>query len=105
MLVVIKTGGKQYKVREGDRVKVEKLPVAEGSQIVFDQVLLVADEKGENVKIGMPLITGAKVEATVLRQGRAKKITVIKYKRKIRYRRKLGHRQPFTEVKIEKIIS
>lgn len=103
MLAVIKTGGKQYKVKEGDRVKIEKLPGAPNDKIIFDAVLLVADEGGENVKVGTPAVAGAKVEAAVLRQGRAKKITVIKYKRKIRYRRKLGHRQPFTEVKIENI--
>lgn len=103
MLAIIKTGGKQYKVKEGARLKVEKLPGAPNDKIIFNDVLLVADESGDNVKIGTPLVAGAKVEAAVLRQDRAKKITVIKYKRKIRYRRKLGHRQPFTEVRIDKI--
>jgi large subunit ribosomal protein L21 len=105
MLAVIKTGGKQYKVRQGHRVKIEKLPGETGDKIIFDAVLLVADEGGDNVQVGQPFVAGAKVEAVVLRQDRAKKITVIKYKRKVRYRRKLGHRQHFTEVKIEKIVT
>lgn len=113
MIAVIRTGGKQYKVREGDAIRIEKLDVEAGSSVDFKDVLLVADEKGENpghndgagVKIGAPLVAGAKVTATVLAQGRAKKIDVIKYKRKIRYRRKYGHRQPYTQVKIEKIIA
>jgi len=104
MFAVIKTGGKQYKVKEGGRLKVEKLSGDKGGKIVFDQVLLVADEAGQNVKVGAPTVAGAKVEATVLAQGRAKKVTVIKYKPKIRYHKKTGHHQAFTEVKIEKIM-
>mgnify|MGYP001612056753 CR=1 FL=1 len=103
MIAVIKTGGKQYKVKEGDTIKVEKLDAEAGKGIDFSEVLLVADEKGENVKVGAPFVAGATVAATVLAQGRTKKIDVIKYKRKIRYRKKYGHRQAFTQVKIEKI--
>lgn len=104
MMAVIKTGGKQYKVKEGSRLKVEKLAGEAAGKITFSEVLLLADDDGQNVKIGTPLVNGARVEVTVLAQGRAKKITVIKYKPKVRYRRKLGHRQHFTEVKIEKIV-
>mgnify|MGYP003973011041 CR=1 FL=1 len=103
MIAVIKTGGKQYKVKEGAKLKVEKLDVEKDTSIDFDEVLLVSDEKGGDTKIGKPNIEGAKVTAKVLEQGRSKKIDVIKYKRKIRYRKKYGHRQPFTEVQIEKI--
>lgn len=104
MLAVIKTGGKQYVVKEGAELRVEKLLLDEGKSIEFD-ALLVSDEKGENVKVGTPLVSGAKVSATVLEQGRAKKVSVIKYKPKSRYRRNVGHRQPFTKIKIEKITS
>lgn len=103
MFAVIKTGGKQYRVKEGDKVKIEKLDVEKGKKVDFDEVLLVADDKGEDLKVGTPIVEGAKVSAKVLEQGRAKKIDVIKYKRKVRYRRKYGHRQLFTEVLIEKI--
>ncbi len=87
---------------------VEKLPGEKGGKIAFDQVLLVAQVKDdssevENVKVGTPTVSGAKVEATIVEQGRAKKITVIKYKRKVRYKRKIGHRQHFTKVKIDRI--
>jgi large subunit ribosomal protein L21 len=103
MFAVIKTGGKQYQVKEGDSIKVEKLAVEKDETFDFNEVLMVSDEKGDDLKLGTPIIEGAKVTAKVLAQGRAKKIDVIKYKRKVRYRRKLGHRQPYTEVKIEKI--
>ena len=102
MLAVITTGGKQYIVREGDELKVEKLDLEEGKTIEFG-AMLVADEEGADVKVGAPNVDGAKVSATVMEQGRDKKITVIKYKPKVRYRRKYGHRQPFTKLKIEKI--
>ncbi len=105
MFAVIKTGGKQYKVKEGSQFKVEKLTAEAGGKITFGDVLLVADEAGQNVKIGTPLVAGAKVEATVVEQGRADKITVVKYRAKLRYRRKIGHRQLFTEVKIDKIVA
>lgn len=102
MFAIIKTGGKQYLVRQGDQLLVEKLEKDVGAALEFD-ALLVADEEGKEVKIGKPNI--GKVEATVVEQGRAKKISVIKYKPKVRYRRNVGHRQPFTKIKIEKIVA
>lgn len=101
MLAIIKTGGKQYIVSPGQKLKIEKLNVAEGEGFIFDRVLLTAKEN--DVKIGIPAIEGAKVEAKILKQGRHKKITILKYHNKTRYRKKIGHRQPFTEVEIEKI--
>ena len=101
MYAVIETGGKQYKVSEGDVIFVEKLGVEEGEVVTFDKVLVAAD--GENVKVGAPLVDGAKVEAKVVKNGKAKKIYVFKMKRKKNYRRKKGHRQPFTKVEISKI--
>lgn len=98
---VIKTGGKQYKVIEGQELKIEKLPEAKGGKVVFDEVLLIDDGKG--VKIGTPTIKGAKVEAEFLEDGKYKKVTIIKFKSKSNYRKKMGHRQPFTMVKIAKI--
>ena len=99
---VIKTGGKQYKVTKGDELRIEKLAGEKGDKITFDQVLMVADEKGKKVEIGKPTVKDAKVEAEIMEQGRAKKVDVVKYKRKTRYRRKAGHRQAFTKVKITK---
>ena len=101
MLAVIKTGGKQYLVKEGTTLRIEKLPGKAGDKLTFD-VLLSGDEGGE-VKIGTPTVDGAKVEAIILEQGRADKVMVIKYKRKVRYKRKVGHRQQYTKVKIDKI--
>jgi len=98
---VIATGGKQYIVRNGDVLNVEKLDAEEGKKISFDEVLLSDD--GKTTKLGEPTIKGAKVEAKVLEQGRDKKLHVIKYKAKSRYFRKYGHRQPFTKVEITKI--
>ena len=96
MYAIIKTGGKQYRVTKGETLRVEKLNV-EGSPIKFDQVLLVG---GDQVKIGVPVVEGASVDAEILRQGRAKKIIVFKKKRRKGYHKKQGHRQAFTEVKI-----
>lgn len=101
MYAVIETGGKQYKVSEGDVIFIEKLEVAEGENVTFDKVLILAD--GENVNVGAPTVAGATVTAKVEKQGKAKKIYVFKMKRKKNYRRKKGHRQPFTKVTIEKI--
>jgi len=103
MIAVIKTGGKQYKVAEGDTIKVEKLDAEQDAKIDFKDVLMVGDEAGKDVTLGTPTVAGAIVSGTVLKQGRAPKIDVIKYKPKVRYRRKTGHRQAYTEVKIEKI--
>jgi len=100
MYAIIATGGKQYKVSEGDVIRVEKLGAEAGSAYTFDQVLVVS---GDEVKVGDPLVAGATVDATVLEDGKAKKIIVYKYKNKTGYHKKQGHRQPFTKVKIEKI--
>jgi large subunit ribosomal protein L21 len=99
---VIKTGGKQYLVKEGDAVKVEKLEATEGDKLTF-KPLLVSDEEGAEVKVGTPEVSGAEVVASVVGAGRAKKVVVVKYHAKTRYRRKAGHRQQFTELKIETI--
>ena len=100
MYAIIATGGKQYKVAEGDVIKVEKLGVEAGEQVTFDQVLAVND--GE-LSIGCPTVEGATVSATVVANGKAKKVIVYKYKRKSGYHKKNGHRQLFTQVKIDKI--
>jgi len=101
MIAIIKTGGKQYLVKPGSKIKIEKLDKKEGEQISFD-VLLVADESSEKgkVEIGKPSVKESKVEAKVIRHGKADKVIVFKYKSKKRYSRKLGHRQPYTEVEI-----
>ncbi len=100
MYAIIATGGKQYKVSEGDTIRVEKLGVNEGDKFTFDQVLYIG---GDDPKIGSPTVEGATVEATVKANGKAKKIIVYKYKRKSGYHRKNGHRQQYTEVTIDKI--
>lgn len=101
MFAVIKTGGKQYLVEEGQMLNVEKLENEAGDKLEFE-ALLVA-ESDTDVKVGMPTVKGAKVTASVVEQGRADKVHVVKFKRKVRYRRNVGHRQPFTKIKIEKI--
>lgn len=99
---IIKTGGKQYKVSEGDVVSIEKLAEApKGNKVTFEEVLLV-DRDGD-VKIGSPMVAGAKVTAEVVDEGLGKKVTVIHYKAKVRHKKISGHRQPFTKVKIESI--
>lgn len=103
MFAVIATGGKQYLVKQGQVLKVEKLPIEAGKEVVFDKVLLLAEADGSNVKIGAPYLSGAKVTAQVLEQGKGEKITVVKYKRKVRYTRTRGHRQEFTKIKIGSI--
>lgn len=100
MYAIIKTGGKQYVVEEGKIISIEKLDVEEGAEVTFDEVLLVS---GDDVKIGAPNVAGAKVTGKVLEQGKERKIRIFKYKAKSNYRRRQGHRQPFTKVKIEKI--
>lgn len=100
MYAIIKTGGKQYVVEEGKVISIEKLDVEEGAEVTFDEVLLVS---GDDVKIGAPNVSGAKVTGKVLEQGKERKIRIFKYKAKSNYRRRQGHRQPFTKVKIEKI--
>ena len=98
---VIETGGKQYHIKEGDTVFIEKLPVEADETITFDNILAIT--KDENTKIGTPYIKGAVVEATVVKNGKSKKIIVYKMHPKKGYRRKQGHRQPYTKVRIEKI--
>jgi large subunit ribosomal protein L21 len=98
MYAVIRTGGKQYKVAEGDRIRVEQLAAKAGDKIKITDVLLLAD--GEQVTVGTPLVRGAVVSAEVKEQGRGKKIRVIKFKRRTNYRRQHGHRQAYTELAI-----
>ncbi|MBR5504855.1 MAG: 50S ribosomal protein L21 [Clostridia bacterium] len=100
MYAIIVTGGKQYKVSEGDVVFIEKLDAQEGDTVKFDQVLAIG---GENTVIGTPVVEGASVEAKVVAQGKAKKVIVFKYKPKKGEKTKQGHRQPYTKVQIEKI--
>ncbi|SRR5713226_5413240 len=101
MYAVIETGGKQYRVEEGSTLKVERLRAEPGTSVTLDTVLLVAD--GGTAKIGSPAVTGARVTATVVAHGKAKKIIVMKYKSKVHYRRKRGHRQQYTTLRIDKI--
>lgn len=101
MYAVIETGGKQYRVNEGDVIRVEKLTADVGSKIDFDRVLLVGE--GEQVKVGTPIVDGASVSGTVVEQDRHRKIVVFKMKRRKNYRRKQGHRQDYTGIRIEEI--
>jgi large subunit ribosomal protein L21 len=101
MYAVIKTGGKQYRVTPGERLKIELLNAEEGAQIDLDQVLVVAD--GESVTFGRPLVAGAKVTATVLAHGRHDKVKIFKMRRRKHYQKHQGHRQHYTEVRIEAI--
>lgn len=98
MLAVIKTGGKQYLVSPGDKIKIEKIEGKEGKEITFKEVLLV--EKNKKLEIGTPKVKGAKVIGKILKQDKAKKVIIFKYKPKTRYKKKTGHRQPYTEVEI-----
>ncbi len=100
MYAIIETGGKQVRVEEGQTIYIEKLNVEAGEAVTFDKVLFVG---GDSVKVGSPVVEGATVTAKVEKQGRAKKITVFKYKAKKNYHKKQGHRQPYTKVVIEKI--
>ena len=101
MQAIIVTGGKQYNVSEGDTLFIEKLEVEAGESVSFDQVLAIVD--GENTKFGAPVVEGAKVEATVVKNGKGKKVRVYKYKAKKGYHKRQGHRQPYTKVEIGKI--
>ena len=101
MQAIIVTGGKQYNVKEGDVIYIEKLDVNAGDAVVFDQVLAIVD--GENTKFGTPVVEGAKVDATVVKNGKGKKIRVFKYRPKKDSKSLQGHRQPYTKVQIEKI--
>ena len=101
MHAVVATGGKQYRIKVGDIIKVESLKVEAGDKIEFDQVLMVSD--GENIEIGAPLLDGKVVSAEVLSNGRHKKVRIIKFKRRKHHMKQMGHRQNFTELKITKI--
>ena len=98
MYAVIKTGGKQYRIQVGEKLKVEQLKVESGSELIIDQVLMVAD--GDKVSMGAPLVSGAKVSATVLGQGRHDKIRIFKMRRRKHYQKHQGHRQNYTEIQI-----
>ena len=100
MYAVIKTGGKQYRVAEGQNLRVEKVAGEPGDKVTFDQVLMLG---GDEPKVGKPTVAGAKVEAKIVAQDRAKKIIVFKFRRRKNYRRKQGHRQPYTELQITNI--
>jgi large subunit ribosomal protein L21 len=101
MYAVVSTGGKQYKVQKGETLRIEKIPGEVGGKVTLDQVLLVAD--GESIRVGRPMIEKAAVQASIVEQDKAKKILVFKYKRRKRYRRKAGHRQPYTAIRIDDI--
>ncbi len=101
MYAIIATGGKQYRVKEGDEIVIEKINAAEGEAVVFDQVLAAGE--GAEIKVGTPVIGGATVDAKVGEDGKAAKVITVKYKAKKDYRKKKGHRQPFTKVVIESI--
>ncbi len=100
MLAVIATGGKQYLVKTGETLKIEKLPVVEGEKVVFDQVLLTAKDDGSDVKIGQPFLDGVIISATLEKQGKERTLRVEKFKRKVRYHKVRGQRQRFSLVKI-----
>ena len=101
MYAVFKTGGKQYRVSEGETLKIEKLEVEPGKKVTFNEVLMIAD--GENVQVGSPLVKKASVEAKVISQGKGKKVNILKFKRRKHSMKQQGHRQLFTEIKIGKI--
>ncbi|MGE0788931.1 MAG: 50S ribosomal protein L21 [Sandaracinaceae bacterium] len=100
MYAVFRTGGKQYRVAEGDKIRVEKLNGEVGAELSFDEVLMIG---GDKVAVGKPLVAGASVSAKIVAQDRAKKIIVFKYRRRKNYRRKAGHRQPYTELQITSV--
>ncbi|TMH58568.1 MAG: 50S ribosomal protein L21 [Betaproteobacteria bacterium] len=102
MFAVIKTGGKQYKVAPGEKLKVEQIPADVGAQVVLDQVLMVGD--GESVRLGQPTLTGTTVQATVVAHGRGDKVQIFKMRRRKNYHRNQGHRQGFTELQIDGIV-
>jgi len=104
MYAVIASGGKQYPVKPGEVVRLEKLPAGEGETVEFDQVALISGDDGE-VTVGSPWIEGGRVRGEVTAQGRAAKVNVIKFKRRKNYRRRFGHRQAYTEVRISEIVS
>ena len=102
MYAVIKTGGKQYKVAPGEKLKIEHIPADVGAEVILDQVLMVGD--GATVRLGQPVIAGASVKATVVAHGRGDKVTIFKMRRRKHYQKSQGHRQSYTEVRIDDII-
>jgi large subunit ribosomal protein L21 len=102
MYAVIKTGGKQYRVSPGEKLKVEQMPADVGAEVVLDQVLMVGE--GESVRLGQPTLAGATVKATVVRHGRGDKVLIFKMRRRKHYRKQQGHRQNYTELKIDSIV-
>jgi large subunit ribosomal protein L21 len=102
MYAVVKTGGKQYKVAPGEKLKVEQIPADVGAEVILDQVLLVGE--GESVRLGRPIVAGATVKATVLAHGRGEKVKIFKMRRRKHYQKHQGHRQGFTELRIESIV-
>ena len=103
MYAVMKTGGKQYRVSKGDRVRIEKIPGEVGTEVSFDEVLMIGGT--EDVKVGTPHVSGASVSARIIKQDRSKKVTVFKFKRRKGYKKKQGHRQAYTQVEITGIES
>ena len=103
MYAVIVTGGKQYRVKEGQLLKVETLPVEQGQSVDFDQILMLVN--GTDIQVGKPTVVGAKVTASVVEHGRGEKIRIVKFRRRKHSRRQMGHRQNFTKIKIEAIIA
>ena len=101
MYAVIKTGGKQYKVAPGEKLKVEQIPADVGAEVILDQVLMIGE--GESVRLGQPIVAGATVKATVVSHGRGEKIKIFKMRRRKHYRKTLGHRQNYTEIQISGI--
>jgi large subunit ribosomal protein L21 len=102
MYAVVKTGGKQYKVAPGEKLKVEQIPADVGAEVVLDQVLMVGE--GDNVRLGRPVVTGATVTATVVSHGRGEKVKIFKMRRRKHYQKHQGHRQNFTELRIDNIV-
>jgi large subunit ribosomal protein L21 len=103
MYAVVKTGGKQYKVAPGEKLKVEQLPADVGAEVILDQVLMVGE--GESVRLGQPIVAGATVKATVVSHGRHAKVKIFKMRRRKHYQKHQGHRQNYTELKIETIVA
>ena len=101
MYAVVKTGGKQYRVVAGDKLKVEQIPADVGAEVILDQVLMVGE--GESVRLGQPLLSGASVKATVVSHGRGEKVKIFKMRRRKHYQKHQGHRQNYTEIRIEAI--
>jgi large subunit ribosomal protein L21 len=102
MYAVIKTGGKQYRVAPGEKLKVEQIPADVGAEVILDQVLMIGE--GESVRLGQPVVAGATVKATVVAHGRGEKVRIFKMRRRKHYQKRQGHRQNYTEIKIDSIV-